>query len=930
MGVRTFERLLEPRSIVVLGASNSPHRVGNVIMRNLLEGGFSGPIMPVNPKYHAVAGVLTYPDVASLPETPDLAIIATPPATVPQLIAELGSRGTRAGIVIANDLDQRPATGQPTIRQAMLQAAAPHGLRILGAGSLGLLVPRIGLNASFSHVKAHPGKIAFVSQSGALCTAVLDWAHPKGIGFSHFISLGDCADIDFGDVLDVLGDDQEVRAILLYVVSLRARRNFVAAARAAARNKPVLIVKAGQMPPAADLAGAIRPAVLTEAMIAADDVFDAVIRRAGMLRVYDIDELFAAVETLARLRRISGDRLAVVANGGGLGVMAVDALLESDGRLAVLSEAVLRRLDAVLPQTWSRTNPIDMEVGSAPERYADVLKVLIEDKSIDATLVLHAPSALASSDAAAKAVIDTTGRHGGLVLTAWMGGEAVTSARRMFAQAGLPTYDTPGQAVRGFLHLVQYNRNQEMLMQTPPSAPVEFAPRTDEARAVVARALAETGGVLSGPAAKAVLAAYGVPVVESRFARTPEDAGVTAAELGFPCALSIISPDVPHKWEVGGVALQLPNREAVTAAARRMIEQVRQAAAGARFNGFSVQRMTSQAHARQLIIGVATDPLFGPVIVFGHGGRSAEVLRDHAVGLPPLNLPLARDLISRTRVMRLLEAHYGRPAVDLDALCLTLVKVSQLVVDIPEIAALDINPLLADDKGVLVVDAEIRANAHARTDSRRLAIQPYPKSLEEPARSREGRAVLLRPIRPEDEAAQQVLLSHMTPEDLRFRFFRYVAELRHLEMARFTQIDYDREMAFIATAPGPDGVPETLGVVRTVTNPENHAAEFSVLVRSDLKGRGLGSILMRKMIRYCRERGTAVMVGQVLSENIDMLRTARHLGFTSRPRPDDGTVEVTLILNERRPRVDAAAAPRRCRACATSANHEPPPAVPSA
>ena len=697
-----------------------------------------------------------------------------------------------------------------------------------------------------------------------------------------------------------------MRAILLYIETIRERRNFVAAARTAARNKPVLAVKAGQMA-LAERAAAIRPAGLTEAMITPDEVYDAVIRRAGMLRVGDIDELFAAVETLARVRRMAGDRLAVMANGGGLGVMAVDALLESDGRLATLSEATLQRLDAVLAKSWSRTNPIDMEVGSAAARYAEALKVLIEDESIDAALVMHAPSALASSDGAAKAVIDTTRQHGGLVLTSWIGGEAVAAARRMFADAGMATYDTPRQAVRAFLHMVHYNRNQEMLMQTPPSAPVEFSPRTDEARALVARALAGTGGLLSGPAAKAVLAAYGVPVAVSAFARTPEEAGVTAAELGFPSALSIISPDIAHKWEVGGVALRLGSAAAVTAAARLMLQQVHQDVAGARIDGFSVQRMTSRPHARQLMIGVATDPLFGPMIVFGDGGRSADVVRDHAIGLPPLNLPLAADLISRTRVMRLLQAHYGRPAVDLDALCLTLVKVSQLVVDIPEITALDINPLFADEKGVLVVDAEIRADAQARTDLQRLSIQPYPKQLEEAAQLPDGRPVLLRPIRPEDEAAQQVLMSRMSQQDIRFRFFRFVPNFPHMEMARFTQIDYDREMTFIATAPGPDGVPETLGVVGTVTDPDNVAAEFSILVRSDLKGEGLGSLLMRKMIRYCRERGTTEMVGQVLADNADMLRLARHLGFTSRHAPDYDTIDVRLILNEGRLSDDASA-----------------------
>lgn len=898
MSVRTLECLFGPKSIAVLGASNTPHRAGSVIMRNLLEGGFSGPIMPVNPKYRAVGGVLSYPNIASLPEVPDLAVIATPPATVPRLVAELGSRGTRAAIVLSGNLGQHEQTDQPIARRAMCEAAAAHGLRILGAGSLGLLVPRIGLNASFAHVKAHPGNVAFVSQSGALCTAVLDWAAPKGIGFSHFVSLGDCADIDFGDVLDVLGSDPEVRAILLYIETIRERRNFVAAARTAARNKPVLVVKAGQLAVPAQQGRATRTIGLAESMITADEVYDAVIRRAGMLRVADIDELFAAVETLARVRRTTGDRLAVMANGGGLGVMAVDALLESDGRLAHLSDTTIHDLDAVLGRGWSRANPIDIDVGSGPGHYAKTLQHLIDEKNVDAILVLHAPSALASSDEAAKAVINTARQHGGLVLTSWIGGEAVASARQMFGDAELPSYDTPRQAVRAFLHLVDYNRNQEMLMQTPPSAPVEFAPRTDEARSAIARALAETGGVLSGPAAKAVLIAYGVPVAKSRFAHTPEEAAVLAAEFGFPSALNIISPDVRHKWEAGAVALQLGSPEAVTRAAQRMLEHVRREIAGVRIDGFSVQAMTSRPHARQLMIGVATDPLFGPVIIFGDGGRSADVVRDHAVGLPPLNLPLAADLVARTRVRRLLDAHHGRPAVDLEALCLTLVKISQLIVDVPEITSLDINPLLVDENGAIVIDAEIRVDAQARSRLHRLSIQPYPKELEEPANLRTGQPVLLRPIRPEDEAAQQELMARTSREDIRFRFFRHVQHLQHMEMARFTQIDYDREMAFIATATGPDGVAETLGVVRTVTDPDNLSAEFSILVRSDLKGQGLGSLLMRKMIGYCRERGTGEMVGQVLADNVRMLRLTESLGFQTSRGPDYDVIDVRLILNE--------------------------------
>lgn len=894
MTIRSLDRLFAPRSIAVIGASNTPKKAGNVIMRNLLEGGFSGPIMPVNPRQRAIAGVFSYPNIASLPETPDLAIIATPPETLPALIEQLGARGTKTAVVLAPlpEPDAGPLSS-PDLRQL----GARHGLRLLGAGSIGLLVPSRGLNASLSPVKIGSGRIAFVSQSGALCTAVLDWARPKGIGFSHFISLGDCADIDFGDALDYLADDPQVRAILLYIETLRERRNFMAAARRAARNKPVLVVKTGE-PPAAPRETDRRPSTLTEMMISPDDVYSAVIRRAGMLQVYDIDELFAAVETLARVRRVTGDRLAVLANGGGLGRMATDAMRESDAHLAALGPQTIARLDSAVGRKWSRANPIDLDVTAAPSSYADALEVLVNEETVDATLVVHSPNALSLSDDTARAIIGTVEQHGGLVLTSWIGGESVASARRAFAEAGLPTYETPGQAVRAFQHMVRYNRNQEILMQTPPSVAADFAPRVQEARDIVHRAIRETGGVLSGPAAKAVLAAYDIPIVSSRFVRTPEEASAAADAVGYPCGLTVVSQDVLHKWEVGGVSLQLRNKEAVAAAARLMLEQVANAVPGARIDGFSLQRMTTLTHARQIIIGVATDPLFGPMIAFGHGGRSAEVLRDHSVGLPPLNMPLAAELVSRTRVMNLLEAHYGRPAVDFDALCLTLVKIAQLVVDIPEITTLDINPLLIDETTLIAVDAEIRADPIVGTDHRRLAILPYPKWLEEPSTLRDGRPILLRPIRPEDEDAHQRLMSRMTPEDIRLRFFRQITAFEHVEMARLTQIDYDREMAFIATANDEGGKPETLGVVRTITDPDNEETEFSVLVLSGLKGQGLGRILMEKMIRYCRGQGTHVMTGQILAENTDMLRLARKLGFETRTSLDDDVVEVRLTLNE--------------------------------
>ena len=883
MSIHNLSFLFEPTSVAVIGASDRPRSAGAVVMRNLLAAGFKGPIMPVHPKHRAVAGVLAYRDVESMPLTPDLAVLCTPGETIPKLIGDLGRRGTKAAIVIAGDVD----------RQAMLEAARPWALRILGAGALGVLVPRIRLDASFSHVTALPGKVAFVSQSGALSTAVLDWARPRGIGFSHFISLGDAHDIDFADVMDYLANDDQTRAILLYIESIGARRNFIPAARAAARNKPVLLVRA--VPEAED-----RPmgTFLAESLARPEDSFDAAIRRAGALRVNDIDELFGAVETLARAKPMKGERLAVMSNGGGIAMMALAEMGGTGGgQMADLSEETLRRLTALMPRGWKAANPVDLGVDADGKRYAEILRVLTEAEEVDATLVVHAPTAMADGVEAAQAVIDIQRRHGGAVLTSWVGEESAAPARKLFGEAALPSYDTPGRAVRAFRHLVNYQRNQDMLMETPPSQPGGFAAAKGTARLIVARGLASPDGHLSEPDAKALLAAYGISVQPTLLAATAEGAVAAARSVGYPVALTIASPDVARKWDVGGVALNLENDEAVSAAAEGILRRVKEARPDIQVDGFTIQRMAFRPNARQLIVGIACDALFGPVLVFGEGGRAVEVIRDHTVGLPPVNLPLARGMIGRTRVSRLLDEHGRRPAADQDAVAEVLVRVSRMLADNPEIVACDINPLFADENGALAVDARIRLAPWEDTDSRHFSILPYPAELEEPARLHDGSAVTLRPIRPEDTVAHGELMSRMTPQDLRLRFFGQVRQIHHHQMARLTQIDYEREMAFIATRPNKDGQPETLGVVRTVTDPDNVRAELAVLVRSDMKGTGLGTMLMDKIIRYQKSRGTKAIYAQIMAENQAMVRLALKAGFKKQRSEDPDVVETAMDLD---------------------------------
>lgn len=872
MSIRNLEHLFRPQSVAVIGASETPRSVGATVLHNLVEGKFAGAIMPVNPKYRELAGIKVYPTVASLPTVPELAVICTPPTTVPDLIGELGARGTKAVVVITAGLGAVKNPEGRTLKEAMLAAAKPHLLRILGPNCVGLLVPGLGLNASFAHTSALPGKIAFVSQSGALVTAVLDWAKPRGIGFSKFVSLGDSSDVDAGDVLDYLGSDAETHSILLYLESIKAARKFMSASRAAARNKPVIVVKAGRM-----TEGAKAAASHTGALAGSDDVYDAAIRRAGMLRVTSTEDLFDAVETLARTRPLFGDRLAILTNGGGPGVMATDALILGQGRLAELTQETLRKLDAVLPANWSRGNPVDI-IGDAPtDRYMQTLQILLEDPQSDAVLFIHAPTAIVESSEIATAVARAIEKASRNVLACWMGDDAVKQARAIFSQAGIPTYDTPEEAVRAFLQVVQYHRNQDLLMEVPPSRSSEFVHDREKAQAVVTSAVAEGRAMLSEPEAKAVLAAYSVPVVDTRIARTIEEAVKVAAEIGFPVALKILSPDITHKSDVGGVALDLENAQAVDAAAKAMQKRLQQYRPNASLQGFTVQSMARRPNAQELIVGVTTDAVFGPVILFGQGGTAVEVTADRAVGLPPLNMVLARELISRTRISKLLAGYRDRVPADLTAISRTLIQVSHLIADVPQIVELDINPLLADDHGVLALDARMRVAASAASGVDRFAIRPYPEELEEWI-SWQGRQVLLRPIKPEDGTQHVEFFNALDPEDVRYRVFMRMRELQRRQLARLTQIDYDREMAFIATYEREPGRFETLGVVRAVADPDNISAEFAIIVRSDMKGQGLGPILLRKLIAYCRSRGTKELVGEALADNRRVIGLVRPFG----------------------------------------------------
>jgi len=894
MTIRNLEHLFNPRAIALIGASATPGSVGAVLAANLFRSGFDGPIMPVHPKHSHIQSVATYPDVASLPIAPDLSVIATPPDSVPGLVDELGKRGTKAAVVITAGFGEGGREHGRTLSQTMLAAAKPNLLRIVGPNCLGIMVPGIGLNASFGGTSPLAGHLAFVAQSGAVITSVVDWATTRGIGFSHLVSLGDMADVDFGDMLDYLANDRKTRAILLYIEAVTHARKFMSAARAAARMKPVIVVKAGRY-----AAGAKAASSHTGAMAGSDLVYDTAIRRAGMLRVYSLEELFDAVETLNTGILPKGDRIAIVTNGGGIGVLASDAVVEEGGRLVDLSQDTIDKLNAVLPPTWSHGNPVDIIGDATGERYAKALSIVIEDKNIDAVLVLNCPTAVASQTDAATAVADTLKAGKRVpVLTSWVGDGGARAARHIFAENRIPTYDTPSSAVRAFAHLVNYRRNQQILTETPQSIPEEFEPDYGAAKKVIDAVIAEGRAWLSEAEAKQVLAAYQVPVTPTRVVKNPDEAASVAAEFGTAVVLKVLSPDITHKSDVGGVALDLVGPRAVREAAVGMLERIAREKPEARVQGFTVQSMVQRPGAFELILGVTDDPQFGPLLLFGQGSTAVEVIKDTALSLLPINMHLAREAISRTRISRLLQGYRDKPPANLDAIALAMIKVSQLVVDFAEIKEMDVNPLLADEFGVLALDARIRVEKTDEPPERRLAIRPYPKELEEKIALGDGRSLLLRPVVPEDELQLQEGFAKLTPEEVRLRFLVPMRTLSHVQAARFTQIDYDREMALILTEPGVPGTKEVHGVVRLVADPDNEKAEYAIVVQHEMTGLGLGILMMRRIIDYARKRGIGEIFGDVLRENITMLRLCEVLGFTRKSTPDDPELmRVTLKLD---------------------------------
>lgn len=880
MRLSALEPLFRPHSIALIGADCQPRSVGEVLARNLFSGRFDGPVMPVHASLPAVRGVLAFRSIAELPVVPDLAVIAVEAEAVPDVVSELGARGCRMAIVLTAGFDN----SEEAVGRRLAESARAAGVRIVGPACLGVIVPKIGLNATYAHGEPKQGDVALIAQSGSLVSILLDSPAGRDTGFSVVASLGDMTEVDFGDVLDFLVLDPNSRSVLLAVDRIADARRFMSAARLLARVKPVIVFDAGREGGRSD--------GVDVATIPRDQVYDAAFRRAGMLPVPLLSDLVAAAGTLATATRVRGNRIAIVCNGGGIGRVTMQMWQRTGGAAAPLSETTREALDKVLPPGWGRRNPVNIFADALADRFRQTLTTLFQDETTDIILVIVCPTAIGDTLAAVQAIVETLPprpRQMPLLSVAWLDEATRAEATAIFAAQRVAVHPSVRWAVTTFAHLLTYQRNQEMLIETPASVPDLFSCDARRAEAAISSALAQGREWLERAEAEAVLAAYDLPLLESRRAATAAEAVSIADALGYPVALRVRTEAVVDESAIGGIALDLEDADAVRAAAHRIERRVHELRPDLVTGGFLVAPLAGKGDAHALRLSIAADPTFGPVIRFGQGGNRMGQTTDDAIGLPPLNLALARMLMSETRLWWELQEAGDHPPAALDELALAIVRLSQIATDLPQVQEVDINPLLADADGVAALSVRIRIAPVEGGAASRLAIRPYPVELEKTIITRAGKQLLLRPIRPEDEPALQAFVRQMQPEDVRMRFFAPLKEIDHRFAARLSQIDYDREMALVAIDPEADGT-SIWGVMRISADASGASAEYAGSVRSDLKGQGLGRLLMEEILDCARRRGINEVWGEVLAENQGMLVLARKLGFRLDRDPEDPSV----------------------------------------
>jgi len=891
MNTHYLTSLFTPKTIALFGASDRKNSVGGVVFRNLLSAGFEGQVFAINPKHDTVQGEKAYASLSDVGELIDLAVVATPASTIPAIVEACGEHGIKMMLILSAGFRETGEEGRK-LEDRVTQLVERHGIRLMGPNCLGLMRPDIKLNITFGHNVAKPGNIALVSQSGAICTAILDWAEMNKIGFSAVVSTGIGADLDFGDYLDYLVSDPQTKAILLYIEGITDARRFMSSLRAAARIKPVIALKVGR-----HAAGAEASMSHTGALVGSDEVFSAALSRSGVLRVNSVSQLFAAAKVLSHSHyRVASDRLVIITNGGGPGVMAADRATDRGITLSQLSPDTIAALNEVLPDVWSHGNPVDIIGDAPPERYSQAVDICLADPEVDGAIVILTPQAMTAPAKVAEEIIKCAEKSKKPILTSWMGGTQVEAARHMLTEARIPDFNMLEDAVDAFSFIGKYKRNQRLLLQTPARLTGDQATADrDGARLIIEGVLTERRKILTEPESMAILNAFKIPAAENGVAQTANAALVIAETIGYPVAMKILSPDISHKSDAGGVRLNISSAHEVRGAYNQMVEQVSQNAPEATISGVTIAKMYRNPNARELMIGMVRDPVFGPVISFGSGGINVEVMGDSAVALPPLNRRLARDLIDRTKAARMLGKFRHMPAINMEVLIDVLISVSNMACELPWIREMDINPLLVDENGAIAVDARIRVDyPKPSTDPyNHLAIHPYPIHLITEEQLNDGTDIIIRPIRPEDAEIEQEFIRSLSAESKYFRFMNSIHELSLEMLVRFTQIDYHNEMALVAINPDPKGE-EEIGVARYMTNPDKKTCEFAIVVSDKWQGKGIARLLMQKLIEIARNRGLEVMEGQVLANNYRMLELMMSLNFQVNNDPDDPGIKLVV------------------------------------
>ncbi len=895
MAIKKLDSIFKPKRIALIGVSNRPDSVGGITLRNLVGGGYNGVVYPVNPKREAVFGIPCFPDVKSLPKTPDLAVIMTAAKFVPQLIKDCGEVGINGVIIMTAGFKESGEEGKALEAQVKAEKAKFPDMRVIGPNCLGILVPGLNMNVSFADGMPQDGHVAFISQSGALCTSVLDWAYESNIGFSNFVSIGNSMDVSFGDLIDYFGQDPNTKSIVLYVESIQDARTFMSAARAFSRKKPIIVYKSGRFPESAAAA-----ASHTGAMASEDSIYDSVFRRAGLARVFDFGNIFDFTDLVGRRRVPKGNRLAIVTNAGGPGVMATDSLIAHGGKLVKLSEETMQKLNDYLPPFWSHGNPIDVLGDATPERFSHTTEIILEDENVDAVLVLLTPQAMTDPTATAEAIAKMSANTNKSIMAAWLGGASMREGIQIFNNAGISSYGTPEQAIKAFMTLSDYSQNLKMLYETPKEVPVSFEYDRHELREKYLKEVFPKAKILNEDDSKMLINDYGIDTTNPTPAATEDKAVEVAEKKGYPVVMKIYSPDITHKSDVGGVALNIENADMVRATFRNMLKTVAERRPDAKIDGVTIQKMVNTKGGIELIVGTKKDPVFGTVMLVGMGGTTAELFKDKRLEFPPLNEQLARQMIESLQIYPLLKGWRGDAPKNIDKLIEVLIRMSYLAADYPEIEELDINPLIVTETDVTALDARIVVDEKIMKEPVKeyshLVLRPYPESLIKEFTVKDDAKVLLRPIKPEDEPMWRDLLASCSKEAIYHRFRNDFQFESHEVATQFCFIDYDREIAIVAEIEE-EGKKQIIGVGRLIADPDGEIMEYAVLITDKWQKKELGYTLTNYCLEIAKARGAKKLLAETTKDNKAMLSVFRKLDFKIKFE-EDNTVSVNKTFTE--------------------------------